>query len=332
MTQHPALFRFDTFPAAALRAVSGANEGDAIGTGDAAVPGDVYRLARGAAAARLAIADDPAAGPCVADGSRVGLPGTPIVIEGCAMFMGPDGRPVEVLLLDLGGREDAAARLVLPLARLREDADYELLACDADGGPDRLADVASVSFIAGTRLSMADGRQVPVEELKAGDTLLTRLHGPRAIRWIGRQTYRATGAAAPVRIAAGTLNAARDLRLSPQHRLFIWQREDATGAGRAEVLVRAGLLVNGTTVTREEGGHVDSYQLLFEGHEVVFAEGIAVEGMLVTGPALGRLPEGIDPAALREDQRGAAELEIDAERLGPDAAERLSRASRGEPG
>ena len=49
-------------------------------------------------------------------------------------------------------------------------------------------------------------------------------------------------------------------------------------------------LVNGTTVIREEGGHIDSYQLVFDGNEIIFAEGIAVESLLVTADLRARLP------------------------------------------
>jgi len=181
-------------------------------------------------------------------------------------------------------------------------------------------------------VTLAGGQQRRVEDLVIGDLVLTRNHGPRPIRWIGQQTRRAIGAAAPIRIAAGTLNTARDLRLSPQHRLFIWQRRDELGTGRAEVLVRADLLVNGTTVTREEGGHVDSYQILFDGHEIIFAEGIAVESLLVTSEIRARLPEGLTLDARSTDgQRDSAGYEVDERALGSgrDAAARLTRASRG---
>lgn len=323
MPRHPALFRFDTYPASALRAVAGANEGDPIGAGDAAVPGDMYRLRSGSAPERLAVSDDPAAGACVADGSAVGAAGTGIAISACATFMGEDGRPVEVLLVELG--KDI---LILPLAPLRSGTDYELVTCSAEAAPSRFEDIASASFLAGTNLTMADGRQVPVEELKTGDRLLTRFNGPRPIRWIGHRTLRATGAAAPVRITAGTLNVSRDLRLAPQHRLYVWQRHDTLDAGRSEVLVRAESLVNGTTVLREEGGHLDSYQIVFDGHEIIYAEGIAVESMLVAGPA----PRDIDLGPARAEQLQASELEVDEAAIGPDAADRLARASRGEPG
>jgi hypothetical protein len=328
---HPALFRFDTLPARAFRAQSGANEGDPIGLGDAAVPGDTYRLNRSERPAQLAISDAGTAGPCVADGSAVGDPGAELTIAACHMLMGPSGDMIEILVITLRGTEGETVLRLLPLAKLAPNTEYELVGTETDSAPQRFSDIASVSFLAGTQVTMANGQQVAVEDLRVGDKLLTRDHGPQPIRWIAHQTRRATGAAAPVRITAGTLNTARDLRLSPQHRLFIWQRRDTVGAGRAELLIKAERLVNGTTVLREEGGHVDSYQLVFDGHEIIYAEGIAVESLLVTGQTRALLPEdlGISPAL--SDQADAAEIELDDSNGGSDMAERLTRASRGDP-
>lgn len=161
--------------------------------------------------------------------------------------------------------------------------------------------------------------------------LLTRDHGPQPIRWIGFQTRRAVGAAAPVRITEGTLNTSRDLRLSPQHRLFIWQRNDELGTGRAEVMVKAELLVNGTTVHREEGGHVDSFQIVFDGHEIIYAEGIAVESLLVTGQTRALLPQDLTLEGSTDAAAQAAALELEDREAGDDVVERLARASKGRP-
>jgi hypothetical protein len=318
MTRHPALFRFDVWPAGAFRVTVGANAGDGLEDPAAAVPGDVYSLSRTAERTVLAISDATAAQhPAVAEGSGIGRPGERLAITASARLMGPDARMVEILLLDIGG-----APLLLPLAELRPGADYELLDCDAAAAPARFADIASLSFFGGTRLTLSDGRQAAVEDLRPGDRLLTRFHGAREIRWIGHRIRPATGAGAPVLIAAGTLNAARDLRLMPQHRLYVWQRRDEIGAGRAELLVPAGALVNGDTVRREGGGHADTYRLVLDRHEIVFAEGIAVDSMRAAGPFAGPTP-----APAPSDLAG---LEIGADALGPDGAQRLSRASRGE--
>lgn len=331
MTDLAPLCRFATYPADAVRALTGANEGDPIGLGDAALPGDTYRLHRDATLARLAICDRPGGGQAVAHGSEVGLPGEALTIADCHRFMGAKGQMIEVLVLKRQSETEGTVLHLLPLSPLEPGTEYDLIGSSRTSAPDRFADIASVSFFAGTHLTLAKGDQCRVEDLKVGDLVLTRDHGPRPIRWIGQQTRRAMGAAAPIRIGAGTLNAARDLRLSPQHRLFIWQRRDRLGAGRAEVLVRADLLVNGTTVIREEGGHVDSYQILFDSHEIIFAEGIAVESLLVTAEIRARLPEGLTIEDAAQDQREAARLEVDETLLGDsaDAATRLTQASRG---
>lgn len=326
------LYRFATFPAAALQAQSGANDGDPIGLGPAAIPGDTYRLARDVAPDHLHICESPSLGQVVADGSQVGQPGDALTIADCHSLMGPSGETIEVLVLRRTDDRDETTLHLLPLSPIRPGIEYELIGSSPTMAPARFADIVSVSFFAGTRITLAGGAQAPVETLAIGDMILTRDHGPRPIRWIGHQTRRATGAAAPIRITAGTLHTARDLLLSPEHRLFIWQRRDTLGTGRAEILVKAALLVNGTTVRRDEGGHIDSYQILFDGREVIFAEGIAVESLLVRSDGQDRLPEGIALETIAAERRAAASLEVDARALGSssDAAERLTRASRGQ--
>jgi hypothetical protein len=323
------LCRFATYPADAIRAITGANEGDPIGLGDAALPGDTYRLHRDARPARLAICDRPGGGQAVARGSEVGQPGDPLTIADCHHFMAAKGQMIEVLVLKRDSATDGTILHLLPLSPLDPGTEYDLIGSFHDSAPERFADIASVSFFAGTQLTLAGGAQARVEDLAIGDLVLTRDHGPRPIRWIGQQTRRATGAAAPIRIARGTLNTARDLRLSPQHRLFIWQRDNRLGSGRAEVLVRADLLVNGTTVTREEGGHVDSFLILFDSHEIIFAEGIPVESLLVTSDIRARLPEGL--ALSETPDSPPSGIELDETMLGDsrDAAARLTRANRG---
>ncbi|MEL7117663.1 MAG: Hint domain-containing protein [Pseudomonadota bacterium] len=84
---------------------------------------------------------------------------------------------------------------------------------------------------------------------------------------------------------------ARELRLSPNQRLFVYQRTDRLNAGQKEVVVKAELLVNDDSVKRSDGGFVDYFQILFDNHEFIFAEGIAAESLTVdrrTSPALPR--------------------------------------------
>jgi hypothetical protein len=111
-----------------------------------------------------------------------------------------------------------------------------------------------------------------IETLAPGDLILTMDHGYQPIRWIGSTTVPAKGKLAPIVIEAGTLGNTRTLRVSPQHRMLLsgWQAEvlfDET-----EVLAAAKMLVNDQTIRREEGEQVEYFHMLFDGHEVIFAE------------------------------------------------------------
>jgi hypothetical protein len=332
MTTRPPLFTFDTYAVTDLTVSTGANLGDPIGSADAAIMGDIYLLLRTANCLKISICDSPCSGQEVADGSQIGTPGDKVTLELCHTLMAPDGSLVELLLLKLTSDDDTL-RLILPLATLEPNTEYELLETEVDAAPRRFADIASVSFLGGTHLTLADGRQTPVEDLLEGDRLLTRDHGVQTIRWIGNKTVRATGSMAPVRICEGTLNVARDLRLSPHHRLFIFQRHDEIGAGRAEVMVKAGYLLNGQSVVQEKGGFIDTYTLLFDHHVIIYAEGIAVESLLVTDGTRAGLPKDIKISRSAEGRLNATTIEVTRSSFNDepeDAVVRLTRASRGQ--
>lgn len=311
-----------------FRVVDGANLGDPLGHAGELIAGDVYMLRAGARRLRMALA--PTAQPgrlAVAAGTECGQIGAPLHLDSAATFMTPDGSTVEALVLVELDPEDStiAGVHLFPLARLRPKVGYSLVALDPQGALARFAETACVSFTRGTRITMATGRQTPVEDLAPGDAVLTRDHGPQKVRWIGQQTMRATGALAPIRILAGTLNNDRDLVVSPNHRLFIYQRRDRLNAGRSELLIKAKLLLNDDTVTRTDGGFVDYFQILFDRHEIIYAEGIATESLMVdtrTRPAL--------PSALQDSISGggsAAGYELLRPLPGTDTAALLRAAS-----
>ena len=140
-------------------------------------------------------------------------------------------------------------------------------------------------------IALADGRQVAIEALRPGDRVLTRDHGGQPLRWIGSATLRAVGAFAPVVITAGTLGNAGDLIVGQHHRMFLYQRERARLAGTAELLVQAKHLVDGERVFLREGGFVDYFSLVFDRHEIVYAEGIPAESLMVNDATLTHLPD-----------------------------------------
>lgn len=283
------------YSAEALRVTSGANLGDAIAAAGFCEPGDVYRLAPDAPVLQLMLC--PAAGDrrsqVVAEGSEIGRPGDRIELLSLLTLMAPDGDRVETLVVRHAASGDIYA---LPLSPIAAKTDYTLIAARDDFGDIRIADVICLSFAAGTMITLPGGAQRPIEALRPGDAVLTRDHGPQPVRWIGKATLRAKGAFAPVVIAAGTLGNLADLVVSPHHRVFIYQRGQRRLGGTAELLVQARHLVDGERVTRREGGFVDYYSLVFDRHEIVFAEGIATESLMVNEATVSRLP-----AALAEE-------------------------------
>ncbi|MCL4187312.1 MAG: Hint domain-containing protein [Rhodobacteraceae bacterium] len=283
-------------PAAAIRVTWGANTGDAIGTCEAVCPGDVYQLSPAADGLRLLLQPGPGgSGQRIAPGSARGRPGETVALEARHRLMTPEGDHVDLVILRLGtgGVGDDTAHFALPLGPLAPGIDYTLISSEAEVRAVRLADVLCISFAAGTLITLADGRQAAIESLVPGQRVLTRDHGAQPLRWIGKATLKAVGALAPVVVAAGALGNSRDLILSPHHRLFLYRRDRLAGRTTAEVLVQAKHLVDGERVYRRSGGYVDYHSLVFDRHEIVYAEGIPAESLMVTEATLAALPDGI---------------------------------------
>ena len=148
-----------------------------------------------------------------------------------------------------------------------------------------------MSFVKVTRITLSSGALKPIEELEVGEKIITRDRGVQEIRGIGQSTMRATGDFAPVVIKAGALNNMHDLVVSPEHRPFVYQRQDKLGTGRAETLVRAKHLVNGKDVHRLDDGFVEYYQLLIVEHQIIYAEGIATDSLLFDQRTQSALPD-----------------------------------------
>lgn len=153
---------------------------------------------------------------------------------------------------------------------------------DTSGNTDTaLVEVEQVPcFVLGTPIDTPGGR-VPIETLCPGDFVLVRDGPPQPLRWIGRRTVAAQGASTPVRLQAGQFGAARDLLLSPQHRVLISGHWAELLFGEAEVLVKAKDLVNGGSVAyASDLDEVTYFHLLFDCHQIVTAGGVAAESYL----------------------------------------------------
>lgn len=150
-------------------------------------------------------------------------------------------------------------------------------------------------FVAGTMVATPDGHR-PVEQIAAGDRVLTLDDGAKPVRWTGRRRVPASGSLTPVRIKAGAFGSHDDLVVSPQHRILFRGGAAEMLFGETEVLVPAGYLVDGQTVQSVPGDTVEYVHLLFDDHQVVFANGLESESLLPGA----QVTEALGPSAMKE--------------------------------
>ncbi|MEL7011974.1 MAG: Hint domain-containing protein [Pseudomonadota bacterium] len=316
-----------------IEVVNGANLGDPLSFAVELDLDDTYELKPSARTQRLCVETTEDGQMIVGSDTEVGNPGGALYLDCCLTLMEATGLTTEMIVLVEVDRDGNVANVFgLPLAQMSAKTGYVLVGIDRERARRKFAEVACVSFSRGTQITMASGVQKAIEDLKVGDSVLTRDDGPQAIRWIGQSTVRAVGDFAPIRIKAGALHNQNDLIVSPDHRLFIYQRVDALGAGRKEVLVRARHLVNGDTVVRQMGGFVDYFQLLFDRHHIIFAEGISAETFLVDTRTREALPLELKDVLAQtppgHENRRHMDFEVNGSLLDhPDAAAILRRAS-----
>ena len=316
------------FPADAVFVSIGVNLGDALRGPAEVCPGDIYELDREFAPQRLVLARE-AGVQHVAPGSALGQPGDAVTLIGRYTLMGDDGNRVELLMLALAGAE--AGLYAAPLSPMGAGIEYTLVKVEEAPEAAPLSELLCVSFARGTQITMADGSQRPIEALVAGERVLTRDHGPQPVRWVGHATLRAVGAFAPVVIAAGAMGNAGDLIVSQHHRMFLYQRQRRSGLATAELLVQARHLVNGETIFLREGAFIDYFSLVFDRHEIVYAEGIPAESLLVTEATLSRLPKELS-AEVQARFPGLSQVQHFGTETGRQALETLGDAGQRRPG
>jgi hypothetical protein len=149
-------------------------------------------------------------------------------------------------------------------------------------------------FVAGTLIMTPEGPR-PIEDLKVGDVVVTADNGPQHIRWIGTRhldqaALRARPRLKPIRIEAGSLGdhlPQRDLFVSPQHRMLVRSPIAVRMFDAEEVLVPAHILVGVPGISIADDTRAVTYvHLLFDRHEIIYAEGAPSESLLTGAQAL----------------------------------------------
>lgn len=132
-------------------------------------------------------------------------------------------------------------------------------------------------FAAGTRIATVHG-EVPVEDLRVGDTVLAVLgDDTEPVIWVGHRQidcarHPRPHQVWPVRVTAGAFGTGlpyTDLLLSPDHAVYI-----------NKVLIPVHLLINGSTIVQMPVDRVTYYHIELPQHDVVLAHGLSVESLL----------------------------------------------------
>jgi len=144
-----------------------------------------------------------------------------------------------------------------------------------------------------------------VQQLAVGDEVLTQDNGPKPIQWIGQRRLNTADIhqnrnLRPVTISAGALGhnlPRRTLSVSRQHRMLVQSKIAMRMFGVTDVLIPAIKLVALPGIFVDDRcDSVDYFHLLFDQHEIIFAEGAPTES-LYTGP---EAMKAISPAARQE--------------------------------
>ncbi|WP_298292606.1 Hint domain-containing protein [uncultured Litoreibacter sp.] len=296
-TEFRANHAFSVFEAAQFRVTNGVNHGDPVGDMDSLCLGDVYALKRTAKVITLDLQDKaaPVLGEqplfSVTANSGIEVKGTTARIAARLTFMTQIGASVDALVIACDA--PVARFYFYPLGPIEPGTDYTLIEAEEHPRDIPLADLTGMSFGRGTRITMSDGSQRAVEDLQVGDRVLTRDHGMQPIRWIGKRTVQGVGEFAPVVITEGVLGNAESITVSQTHRMLIsdWRAEVMVGS--RDVLIQAADLVNDDTIFIRKGGFVEYTQLVFDQHQILYAEGVPTESLHMSQQILSGLPEDV---------------------------------------
>ena len=156
-----------------------------------------------------------------------------------------------------------------------------------------------VCFAGGTLIATSRG-QVPVDDLRPGDLVQTVSGESRPLLWsmvrrLGPVELARNPNLRPVRISAGSLGSGlpkRDLLVSRQHRMLLRSQIVNRMTGQHSALVSALHLTNLDGIAIDHSvQRVDYHHLLFDRHEILFAEGAPSESLHLGQQTIKTMPK-----------------------------------------
>ena len=160
-----------------------------------------------------------------------------------------------------------------------------------------------VCFAAGTLITTPHG-PVPIERLRPGDLIMTLSGNARPLRWtlvrrLSPIELSRNPNLRPIRMASGSLGHGypkRDLLVSRQHRMLVRSPIVQRMLGEPAALIAAHHLTQLEGVRIDTSiKQVDYHHLLFDKHEIVFAEGAPSESLHLGAQTCKTLPnEALD--------------------------------------
>ncbi|WP_281969240.1 Hint domain-containing protein [Roseovarius nanhaiticus] len=189
-------------------------------------------------------------------------------------------------LIDLGGVP------VGPATVTYTEADES---SSAGGDDDGQLDFEDFPCIAPGAMIATPTGSTEIAALKTGDLVETQDHGAVPLAWVGRRSLDLTNHASgkPILIKAasfGNQRPRRDLVLSPDHRVLVDDPACVWLFGTSEVLAPSKGLASLPRIREMRGRqHIEYVTLFTERHEIIFADGLAVETLYPGPQALRRL-------------------------------------------
>lgn len=156
--------------------------------------------------------------------------------------------------------------------------------------------VTVACYTPGTQIATQRG-EVPVEDLRVGDRVITRDDGLQAIRWIGRKALTWHQLAAnphirPILIRRGSLGndlPEQDMMVSPNHRLLVAGNRTALRLDAPEALVAAKNLVDHRGIKTVQSLGTSYLHFMCDRHQAVLANGTWAESFHPADPTLNAI-------------------------------------------